>query len=153
MARERVPGKGSFERIDVSPRGVVIAGLAMAVTVAVFSVISVLLTGWLEPERPGPPPITGHLQRAGPPLNVEPEDTLADVRRRHRALLEGYAWIDRESGIARIPIDTAMDLLAERGWQEPPPDTPPEVRLPVPPRRVPLDDRATGPQIQEDAPR
>jgi hypothetical protein len=27
--------------------------------------------------------------------------------------LSGYAWVDRDAGVARIPIDRAMDLVLE----------------------------------------
>lgn len=35
--------------------------------------------------------------------------------------LDSYGWVDQKAGIARIPIDRAMDLVAERGlpWQAP----------------------------------
>ncbi len=31
------------------------------------------------------------------------------------AELEGYGWVDRDAGIARIPIERAMDVVAGRG--------------------------------------
>jgi hypothetical protein len=27
-------------------------------------------------------------------------------------MLEGYAWVDRKQGIARIPVQKAMEILA-----------------------------------------
>jgi hypothetical protein len=39
---------------------------------------------------------------------------LAEKRRAEDATLTSYAWIDRSNGIVRIPIDRAMELLAER---------------------------------------
>ncbi len=35
--------------------------------------------------------------------------------------LNSYGWVDQKAGIARIPINKAMDLLVERGlpWKEP----------------------------------
>jgi len=35
--------------------------------------------------------------------------------------LNSYGWVDQKAGIARIPIDKAMDLVAERGlpWKMP----------------------------------
>jgi hypothetical protein len=30
-------------------------------------------------------------------------------------MLNRYEWIDREKGLARIPIERAMDILAEGG--------------------------------------
>jgi hypothetical protein len=38
--------------------------------------------------------------------------------RQERAYLDSFGWIDPEAGIARVPIDVAIDLyLAERGVQ------------------------------------
>jgi hypothetical protein len=31
------------------------------------------------------------------------------------APITGYAWVDREKGVVRIPVGRAIDLLAERG--------------------------------------
>lgn len=38
-----------------------------------------------------------------------------------QATLNSYGWVDQKAGIARIPIDKAMDLVAERGlpWKTP----------------------------------
>lgn len=146
MARDRVPGEGRFERLDASARGVALAGAALAVTVVLCGVLAVWLAQVMEPTHPSPPPISGHLERGGPPLNVEPEDTLADIRRRHRERLSGYDWLDRDAGIARIPIETAMRLLVERGWQEPAPQREPAVQAVVPARRSP-----PGERIEEEA--
>ena len=37
------------------------------------------------------------------------------MQARDRERLNSYAWIDRETGTVRIPIERAMDLVAERG--------------------------------------
>jgi hypothetical protein len=37
------------------------------------------------------------------------------LRNEQRASLHEYGWVDRDAGRARIPIDTAMDLLLEGG--------------------------------------
>ncbi|MEE7459776.1 hypothetical protein MPAR168_23200 [Methylorubrum populi] len=50
-----------------------------------------------------------------PRLQQNPEADLAALLREQRAKLGGYAWIDREKGIARMPIEKAMRRLAERG--------------------------------------
>jgi hypothetical protein len=36
-----------------------------------------------------------------------------------RRLLDSYGWVDRQAGIARIPLDEAMKLLAARGVATP----------------------------------
>ncbi|BAU88629.1 hypothetical protein MPPM_0024 [Methylorubrum populi] len=50
-----------------------------------------------------------------PRLQQSPEADLAAMLKDQRAKLSAYAWIDREKGIARVPITEAMRLLAERG--------------------------------------
>ncbi|MBB5760801.1 hypothetical protein ABEV34_07425 [Methylorubrum rhodesianum] len=50
-----------------------------------------------------------------PRLQQSPEADLAAMLRDQRAKLAGYAWIDREKGIARMPIEEAMRRLAVRG--------------------------------------
>jgi hypothetical protein len=42
------------------------------------------------------------------------QDTV-DLHAREDLLLEHYSWIDRSQGKVRIPIDQAMQLIAERG--------------------------------------
>lgn len=50
-----------------------------------------------------------------PRLQQNPEADLAAMLADQRGRLAGYAWIDRERGIARIPIEEAMRRLAGRG--------------------------------------
>lgn len=40
---------------------------------------------------------------------------LADLHEREDLLLNYYSWIDRSKGTVRIPIDRAMELIAQRG--------------------------------------
>jgi hypothetical protein len=40
---------------------------------------------------------------------------LADLHGREDLLLDNYSWADRSQGKVRIPIDRAMELIAERG--------------------------------------
>ncbi len=35
-----------------------------------------------------------------------------EIQARARDLLEGYGWVDRDAGVARIPIERAMQLVA-----------------------------------------
>ena len=48
-------------------------------------------------------------------MHVKPEEDLRGMRKRNAADLQTYAWIDRQAGIVRLPVDRAMDLLAGRG--------------------------------------
>jgi protein SCO1/2 len=50
-----------------------------------------------------------------PGLQVAPQNDLQALQSTERSHLSGYIWLDRESGVVRIPIDRAMQLVAERG--------------------------------------
>jgi hypothetical protein len=83
----------------------VLAGSLLAVLLGM-----VALYQWLQPPTPVPmaslPP--------APRLQPDPAADLAVERARQQARLQGYAWVDRDAGIARIPIGRAMALLVER---------------------------------------
>ena len=53
-----------------------------------------------------------------PRLQTAPETDLAAYLAKQRKLLDSYGWVDREHGIARIPIDEAMLRLARQGIPE-----------------------------------
>ncbi len=57
-------------------------------------------------ERPLPPP---------PRLQTYPFDDVKALRKEEAKLLEHYQWINKDAGTVRIPIDRAIELLAERG--------------------------------------
>lgn len=60
-----------------------------------------------------------------PRLQPDPASDLAAERAQQQARLDRYQWIDRDAGIARIPIERAMALLAQQpapsGAQQPAP--------------------------------
>ena len=60
----------------------------------------------LDAQRPLPPP---------PRLQTYPFQDIKELRQTEAPLLESYDWIDRNAGIVRIPIERAMDVLAQRG--------------------------------------
>jgi hypothetical protein len=50
-----------------------------------------------------------------PRLQVVPTQDLQKMRAAENAVLQSYDWVDREAGIVRIPIDRAIEVLAEKG--------------------------------------
>jgi hypothetical protein len=40
---------------------------------------------------------------------------LRDLHRKEDATLGSYGWVDRKAGVVRIPIDRAIELVAEKG--------------------------------------
>jgi len=57
-------------------------------------------------------------QRRLPPeprLQANPLEDLAELRDLEQSELTSYGWIDRSTGRVRIPIDNAMERLADSG--------------------------------------
>jgi hypothetical protein len=50
-----------------------------------------------------------------PRLQVNPREDLQEMRAVEDELLNGYRWVDKNTGIIRIPINDAMRLTLERG--------------------------------------
>jgi len=50
-----------------------------------------------------------------PRFQENPQQELLDLRTKQEGLLNGYGWVNKESGIARIPIEDAMKMVVERG--------------------------------------
>ncbi len=50
-----------------------------------------------------------------PRLESRPGQTLQELRANEQALLHSYGWVDEPTGVVRIPIERAMELLVQRG--------------------------------------
>lgn len=50
-----------------------------------------------------------------PRLQSDPAGALRIYRRQQEAALGSYAWVDRQRGLVRIPIDRAMAMIVARG--------------------------------------
>jgi hypothetical protein len=57
-------------------------------------------------ERPIPP---------SPRIQSNPGADMQSYSQSQQNLLNTYAWVDRQNGIVRMPIDRAMELVLERG--------------------------------------
>jgi hypothetical protein len=85
------------------------------------------LLGWVmarlekaaEKSDPVPSPVASDQTPPAPRLENDPAADLARLRREEDDKLSSYGWIDREQGVVRIPVDRAIEILAERGLPEP----------------------------------
>jgi hypothetical protein len=50
-----------------------------------------------------------------PRLQSKPITDLKEIREEEDKVLNGYGWVDQKNGVAHIPVDRAIDLLAQRG--------------------------------------
>jgi hypothetical protein len=92
--------------------GLVIAVVAVLVTVG--GLFSLFKRQYASESAPPRITIAGRLPPA-PRLQTNPTSDLQQLLEAENAKLNSYGWIDKSGGVIRIPIERAMDLLAQRG--------------------------------------
>ena len=131
---------GGYERQDLSTAGVLyfLLGLLVAGVVAYFVVnglfaflqsrsdaqqtaLNPLITDAPKDTRKLPPEYHGNYEEflkknfPAPQLEINERGQLNDIRLKEEQTLSTYGYIDEKAGTVRIPIDRAMDLIAQRG--------------------------------------
>jgi hypothetical protein len=110
--------QAGHETRDVNATAVGCFALAMVVgCAAVFSLIAVVFHR-LDAHVPGGAAnrITSErISAPAPELQIAPAQDMERFRAAEQETLTSYGWVDRQAGIARIPIERAMELIAERG--------------------------------------
>jgi hypothetical protein len=112
---------GGHETRDVSARPILLAGIGLAAALLATSAGAWWLLGRFQAREARrsaePSPLVAEYGRTAPPAPRLQTDPLADLRAlraEEDALLHRYAWVDRETGRVRIPIEQAIDLLVAR---------------------------------------
>ncbi len=117
-----------YETRDASTRGLVMFGIGLFSTLVVVAVLMAWLFGYFAKSQSlGPPASPFENVRVLPPaprLQVDPRQDLQRLRENEKAELDSYGWVDQKNGIVHIPIDRAMDLIAQRGLPARPPNAP-----------------------------
>ncbi len=133
-------GHGDYERRDIGVAGVIyfLLGLAVAGVFVYFiangifgylnkrfeaeqAPVSPLVTNAPADTRRIPPQYGNDYEKylkegfPAPQLEVNERTELNGERLREEDTLSTYGWVDQKAGTVRIPIDRAMDLLAQRG--------------------------------------
>lgn len=112
------PGTVAYEQTDADPGSIVRVATALIV-VSILAAVGAfflfrLLAGREARQDPPPPPLAraeeGRLPPA-PRLQTAPASDLATVRAEEQRALNGYGWVDEPAGVARIPIEEAMELF------------------------------------------
>jgi hypothetical protein len=113
--------QAGYETRDVAARKLVYSGIGLLLgTAACGLLVAGLLAVLPAPDHPAKPPLESvSLEPPPPRLEIDGRSDRAAIEAAARAKLEGYGWVDRGAGIARIPIERAMALLAAEGWGRP----------------------------------
>jgi len=118
MAHE-IPDTGQGYEVQDAPVGTIVRfafGISVA-TIVVCIALAWLLRGLIAIHDPGQRNPLAPAQQIPPEprVEVQPWHQLERMRTREDEILRSYGWVDKEKGVVRIPIERAMDLVAERG--------------------------------------
>jgi hypothetical protein len=129
-------GNGGYERRDIGVAPVLyfMLGLAVAGLLVYFLVdgiysylekrsetqqtpVSPLVTNAPADTRKLSADYKDYLKQSfpAPQLEIDERSQLDKIRLDEEQTLSSYDWVDQKAGTVRIPIDRAMDLLAQRG--------------------------------------
>jgi hypothetical protein len=72
-----------------------------------------------------------------PRIEEHPWEQLQQLRARENRELSTYGWQDQKAGIVRIPIDRALDMIAQKGLPAQLPGQAPGVAKPAPAAKTP----------------
>jgi hypothetical protein len=117
----------SYEPSQPDLRVVLVFLPALALASALILLVLWGMFGYFRSQSAERGPLPSPRMYTSPPNGPQPQlqpDPVADYniyRLSAKEMLDSYGWVDQKAGIARIPIDKAMDLIAERGlpWQAP----------------------------------
>jgi hypothetical protein len=129
-------GNGGYEHRDIGTAGVLyfLGGLAVSLLIIYFVVdglyhylekryeaqqtaVNPLVTNAPVDTRQLPTDYKDYLKHnfPAPQLEVDERGQLDKLRIDEAETLSTYDWVDQKAGTVRIPIDRAMDLIAQRG--------------------------------------
>ena len=116
---------GEAVRLGHEPLTVSVKGLIIGTAgVALLIVVSLALMYWLaigletrEHVAEQTVPLEWTQEDLPPAPHVQPNQAfeLQQFTQANLDLLNSYGWVDQRQGVARIPVNRAIDLLAERG--------------------------------------
>jgi hypothetical protein len=121
-----------FEHEDLSPRAVYAFLVALAAGVVLVAALLFGLYRAMDayerehqpPQSPLVPQTETNTRQVSPSeINAFPQPRLEknerleinEFRLREEQTLDSYGWVDQKAGVVRIPVDRAMQLIAQRG--------------------------------------
>ena len=116
--------RGGYEKQDVGFRFAMLFVSALIAAVIVVLIFLVWFYRVVVPPTPSTQ-VPVAQQRPQPPAPVLQANPAADMRKfreREGQKASSYGWVDEKGGIAHVPVQRAMEIVAERGlpqWQPP----------------------------------
>ncbi len=112
----------SFERKDINIVQITGfgIGLLIAFMVTVFAMYALFAYYRTREDKVNPPNPPSMLSEKptmppAPRLQPEPVKELKELRDNEEMLLSSYGWVDQAKGTVHIPVDQAIDMVAQKG--------------------------------------
>ncbi len=104
-----------YEKRDATAGPILRAGIALSALVGASLLISYWLDRGLTPEAPEVDQYALRVRKVAemtwPELQAHPYGEIEEHQKIEARRLNHYEWIDRQNGVARIPIERAMQLF------------------------------------------
>jgi hypothetical protein len=114
-------GKLGYETQDITGKLVFWFLFVLAVVTVCCVIAMVFMFGLLTKELPAAATVVpsqvapGRILPPEPRLQASPPIELKAFREKEEAVLTTYGWVDKSEQKARIPVERALELVAERG--------------------------------------
>jgi hypothetical protein len=135
IQHENHASHGDYERRDIGVAGIVYFIVGLAIATFIVHLVLAGLYDFLDKRsrnrQPAISPLIANVpgnedtrqipknypERTFPEPRLETDERgqLNDIRLDEERRLSSYGWVDQQAGTVRIPIERAMDLLAQRG--------------------------------------
>ncbi len=121
MSEPRDNPEVEHEESDVNVRAILGYGGGLLALGIVIQLLMWLLFNFYTKQAAQVPrafPLSAEYQQQAPPeprLQVRPQEDMRRLREQEDAILQGYGWVDKNAGLARIPIEEAMKIVVQRG--------------------------------------
>jgi hypothetical protein len=140
---DEVDASAGYERSDASVTGIAVFMISLLIFVAVVGMLCYGIGAWFNarmnredgpnskwtktvdvrqlgnlPSNPELQNKIAEITQTFPTPRVQTDDgnqDVADLHAREDLLLSNYSWVDQSKGTVRIPIEQAMQLIAQRG--------------------------------------
>jgi hypothetical protein len=108
-----------YEVRDANVKGLLGFGVAMAIVLFIITVAMIgVFRYYAHTQNLGPTASPFENSRTIPPLprlQAAPHTDILEYWDSEQKALHSYGWVDRQKGIAHIPIDEAMRMVVQRG--------------------------------------
>jgi len=110
------------ETTDVDIGGVLLFAAGLFVVAVIVHLLVWVLFGYLSGRetrlgaREHPLALTRETQLPPEPrLQIHPREDLRDLRAHEDEVLTSYGWVNKNTGVVRIPIEEAMKIVVQKG--------------------------------------